>query len=290
MSKLIGIIVSFNRREKLENSIKNCIDNDIDHILIIDNHSNDEVISYLKSLPKEKISVHFNDENKGASAAFKQAVSYLKEICDLDNDVIVFLDDDAFISKSFKSQVLKIDMGFIAPCVTDLSGKILKMNRPWVKLPITFWDCFSYLLKRPVPSNKFNHEPIKAASFVGLTMKARTAYENRNYILDDFFIYYDDIYFTTSLTEIGIIGSYCHNINVFHDTTDEKRINNLLKIKCIFENGVVTYRKLSKWWWVIIFPKAFLYSFKILFDDMKNKRKRMYHIFRSIYLALKKVK
>ncbi|MEF1218728.1 glycosyltransferase, partial [Photobacterium damselae] len=83
MSKLIGIIVSFNRREKLENSIKNCIDNDIDHILIIDNHSNDEVISYLKSLPKEKISVHFNDENKGASAAFKQAVSYLKEICDL---------------------------------------------------------------------------------------------------------------------------------------------------------------------------------------------------------------
>lgn len=288
MPKLIAIIISFNRYIQLEVSINKCIENNIDHIIIIDNNSNDDVINYLKGLSNNKVSVFYNDRNVGASAAFKQGVSYLKNICNLDNDIVVFLDDDAYICDSFKSKVMNIGDGYIAPRVVDLDGKILKMNQPWVKLPITLVDTIQYLFKRPIPNNIDIKQPIKVASFVGLTMKANTAYYNSKYIPKDFFIYYDDIFFTLLLTKDGLKGFYHHDIKVIHDTTDEKRINTLIRIKYLFINGVITYRKISRWWWIIMLSKLLSYSFSILIDNQSNKIIRIKQILKSIYLGYKK--
>lgn len=259
-----------------------------DHLIIVDNNSEKEVVEYLHSLDKDKVSVIFNFQNIGASAAFKQGIEYLPNICDLNKTNIVFLDDDAYISHSFKNILSIGDSGYIVPKVINEEGDVLSMNKPLLYLPVTLLDTVKYLFRRPTPSNNTGVITVEAASFVGLTMRAETAYQYMNFIPHDFFIYYDDVYFTANLTMNSIGGLYNPDLIVFHDTTDRKRSHSIIRLKYLFRNGVITHRYISRWWWIIILAKSTLYSFDIIMDKSKEKKTRIFQIYKSIYQGFKK--
>ncbi|MDE1515547.1 glycosyltransferase [Vibrio sp. dsl-7] len=258
-------MVSFNRISKLPMAIGNCLSNGADHIIIVDNNSNDEVIDYLNSIKdSNNITVIFNDINVGASKGFMQAIESLNEVCDVKNSDVIFLDDDSYLSKDFKSRLYYDGANFISPRVVDERGHILKMNLPLVKSPSSFLDVLFYLLRRPVPDDITKNVNIVSASFVGLTMPADFACENKKSIPEDFFIYFDDVYFTLKLINDGYSGKYIPSLNIIHETTDYKRVNSVIVIYHLFRNAVVTHKYMTSWWWIIIFAKFIAYSVVIL--------------------------
>lgn len=259
MNKLVAIIVSFNRAEKLSTSVQQCLINGVDHIIIVDNNSEQDVLNYLNSIVEyEKVSIIFNDTNNGASKAFWQAVEHLPLVCELQDSNVVFLDDDSYISTSFKNKLPSIK-GFMSPAVLNLEGCLLKMNLPLLSIPSSLLDVLMYLYKRPTP--KIGQSvSIQSASFVGLTMNAAIAYKYRYLIPVDFFIYFDDVYFTLKLSELGVDGYYDPNLEVVHDTTDTRRIGSQLTIYYLFRNAVITHREMTRWWWLIVFFKIISYG------------------------------
>ncbi|MGY5584082.1 glycosyltransferase [Vibrio cincinnatiensis] len=285
MNNLVCIIVSFNRENKLPTTIEQCLLNGADHIIIVDNNSNSEVINYLSSIENHnKISILYNSDNVGASKAFKQGVNCLKNIVDINNSNVVFLDDDSYISSSFKDS-LCYDDDFIVPKVVNLSGRRLRMNLPLLTVPSSFIDVIKYLLRRPVPKND-NIQNIVSGSFVGLTMKSSIAYNNRELIPEDFFIYFDDVYFTLKLSECGYQGKYIPSLNVIHDTTDERRIGSDLTIYYLFRNAVITHREMTRWWWIIVFGKSLIYIVNIL-KLSQNKLSNIKSLFSGICDGIK---
>lgn len=288
MRKLICIMVSFNRIDKLPIAVEECLANGADHIIIIDNNSTSDVTDYLLSIKDNmKLSVIFNKVNVGASLAFRQGVEYLPKVCDLDKSDVVFLDDDSYLSEKFKKKLV-YDVDFISPKVINTNGRRLKMNLPLLTIPSSFVDVLKYLFKRPIP--EANHEvKIVSASFVGLTMKASLAYESRYLIPDDFFIYFDDVYFTTKLTNNGKQGKYIPKLEIIHDTTDVKRISSNITIYYLFRNAVITHKYMSsKWWWIIIFFKMLMYLFLIA-KRSKNKISHIKCLFSGILSGMKVV-
>ncbi len=286
MHNLVCIIVSFNRANKLPTTIDQCLLHGADHVIVVDNNSNSDVINYLSSIEShDRISIIYNSDNVGASKAFKQGIDCLGSITD--NGHVVFLDDDSYISSSFKDSLIYYD-DFIAPKVVNLSGRQLRMNLPLLTVPSSFSDVIKYLFRRPVPKND-NIQDIVSASFVGLTMKSSIAYKHRELIPEDFFIYFDDVYFTLKLSEFGYKGKYVPSLNVIHDTTDERRIGSDLTIYYLFRNAVITHREMTSWWWIIVFAKSIIYTGAIL-RLSKNKLSNIKSLFSGIYDGIKYIK
>lgn len=288
MHSLVCIIVSFNRENKLPTTINQCLRNGADHIIIVDNNSNSGVLTYLSIIEgDDKISVIYNHDNVGASKAFKQGVNYLKNIFDIDDSYVVFLDDDSYLTPGFK-QSLNCGNYFIAPKVIDTSGHILRMNLPLLKAPSSFVDVIKYLFVRPIP--KYNKvQKIVSASFVGLTMKSSIAYKNRELIPEDFFIYFDDVYFTLKLSETGCEGKYVPSLNIIHDTTDERRIGSDVTIYYLFRNAVITHKEMTRWWWIIVFLKMVSYTITII-RLSKNKYSNIKSLFSGVLDGIKCIK
>ncbi len=288
MPNLVCIIVSFNRVNKLPTTIEQCLRNGADHIIIVDNNSTSDVIKYLSTIEfNNKISIIYNSENVGASKAFKQGVDYLKNVTDINNSYVTFLDDDSYLSSTFKSSLL-YDDGFISPKVMNMSGCQLRMNLPLLTIPSSFINVIKYLFKRPVPKTD-KVQKIVSASFVGLTMKSSIAYRNKELIPEDFFIYFDDVYFTLKLSEKGYQGKYIPSLNIIHDTTDERRIGSDLTIYYLFRNAVITHREMTRWWWIIVFCKSITYVVSIL-ERSKNKWSNIKSLFNGIYDGIKYIK
>ena len=288
--KVIAIIVSFNRPDKVFFSINETLNNGADHIIIVDNSTDPMLKQKLNKFSKEKenISLLLNEDNLGASKAFQLGVELLPNICDLDNSIVVFLDDDAYLSSTFKD--LQIDSkSFIAPLVTNKLNKRLKMNSPLIKIPKTLLDIMLYLFKRPVP-NANKQSFIETASFVGLTMYARLAYENKGLIPDDFFIYYDDVYFTYKLTLNGYQGIFDPSLHVIHDTDDKKRSVSTLTLYYLFRNAVITYKLSSRWWGLIVALKYFRYLLDVCLFGTEKRIDKIKAMSNGVYDGLSRRK
>ncbi|MEJ2764110.1 glycosyltransferase [Photobacterium sp. MCCC 1A19761] len=286
MIELICIIVSFNRRDKLETSIQYCLKNGASKVIIIDNNSKSDVQYLLDGLvDEEKLFIVRNTTNIGATAAFYQGITFLPELAKTDSAVVTFLDDDAYISETFIHQLSDLDISnrFIAPKVTDVQGNLLLMNKPLIDLPESLYSTVRYLIHRPTPTDFNKPQKIRCASFVGLTMKVKLAYQYKQLLPKDFFLYNDDVYFTASMTKNLIDGEFVPQLHVLHDTNDKRRAQSSEKLFFIFRNGVITHHLMSrKWWWIIISAKTIHYALHILADDDKHKIKRIGVIFKAI--------
>ena len=110
--------------------VKKCIESiqkytlDNYNIIIVDNNSNQETKTYLKSLKNVKII--FNEENYGFGYANNQAVrcTHSKYIC--------FLNSDTIVTKNWLSRLMEMleitNAGIIGPVSNSVSSEIQKIN------------------------------------------------------------------------------------------------------------------------------------------------------------------
>lgn len=111
MEKVVTVVVTYNRKEKLEKNIK-CLLNQtylINDIFIIDNASTDGTDLLVKNIisnnnSSTKISYYKLDNNTGGSGGFSYGVSLASKS---DNRYIWGMDDDAFPEKNALEELMK---------------------------------------------------------------------------------------------------------------------------------------------------------------------------------------
>ena len=129
-----AVIVTYNRLGLLTEVIESLKNGTVvpDHIIVVDNHSEQDTVDYLESLGNQ-IEYLRLDKNIGGAGGFNKGIRYFIENTD---DEFVWLMDDDTVTHPDTLQVLlkfaaeKQSFGFLASDVRWTDGTRAKMNNP----------------------------------------------------------------------------------------------------------------------------------------------------------------
>ncbi|MGX6408210.1 glycosyltransferase family 2 protein [Weissella confusa] len=190
-----AVVVTYNRLPFLKEVIQ-ALQNSatiVDHIIIVDNNSNQETFDYLTALGDQIEYVHL-DENIGGAGGFNRGVRYFMEHT---NDEFVWLmDDDTVPSATTLTELVTFakqtpNFGFLASDVRWTDGTRAKMNNPAPKNRL-----------KKIPEDATEPEELMNATFVSLLMK-RDIINQIGLPITEFFIWGDDIEFTERAARIA---------------------------------------------------------------------------------------
>ena len=240
--KVIAVIVTYNRKKLLKESIEAILKQDYKNcdVLIVDNASTDGTKGHIKELLKNG-RVHYM--NTGANLGGAGGFNYgIKKAYELGCDFIWVMDDDCIVHKDslikllIANNKLQGKYGFLSSKVLWKDGSICRMNIPKKK--------FSKWLK----DYDTNMQKVEMASFVSLFIKAQVVKEV-GLPIKDFFIWTDDWEYTRRISR-KYACYYISNSIVTHrstlnegasiSTVDGER---LTRFQYMYRNDVVLYRR-----------------------------------------------
>ena len=206
MDKVVAVVVTYNRQDWL----KKCIDAilaqsyTVSKLLIINNKSTDGTDKLFveggKYYGNEVVQCLNLDENIGGAGGFSTGIKYTNE--NLDYDWIWVMDDDVIPEKDSLRELLDAKgclsmsdekIGFLASEVYGLQGQ--PMNVPEVDTRPTnngYPEWFEYLENGLIL--------IRSATFVSILVP-KAAVQAVGYPISDYFIWGDDIEYTTRITQ-----------------------------------------------------------------------------------------
>lgn len=223
-TRLVAVVVTFNRLEKLRLTLERLLAEPLDHILVVDSGSTDGTREWLADLDTPRLTVLPLARNGGGALGFetgmREAMSHLSP------DWLVLMDDDARPEPGAIAAFRDMDRGFdvMAAAVRFPDGRICDMNRPWIN---PFWQTGVFLRTLLGGGREAFHvgpadyaatgvKPIHGASFVGLFLSAETV-RRCGYPDGRMFIYGDDVHYTLGLTKQGARSVFAPEIRFEHD-------------------------------------------------------------------------
>lgn len=274
MKKVIAVIVTYNRKELLKESINALLNQDYENldVLIIDNNSSDGTKEYISKELKDKRVIYRNTgANLGGAGGFNYGMNVAAQMnCDyiwiMDDDCIVH--NDSLVELINASKKLNDDFGFLSSKVLWKDDSICAMNIPKRK--------FSKWLK----DFDTNYQEIAMASFVSLFVKKDIVVEE-GLPIKEFFIWTDDWEYTRRLsrkykcyyiTSSVVTHKSASNIGANIASVDGDRLN---RFKYMYRNDVVLYRREGFIGWVLLYLRLCLHKLRVLKSDKKDKKDRI---------------
>lgn len=210
MPENVAVVVTYNRKALLQECLESLlgqIDASLD-IILVDNNSSDGT-EKLEVIKNPRIQYFRLERNIGGAGGFnygiKKAVEFgYRYIWIMDDDTIP--EADALAALVSARKLLEDDFGFLSSYVKWTNGEFCKMNATF---PYDWW----------VESEKYLKDGllrIISASFVSLYVKADVV-KKVGLPIKDFFIWGDDIEFTTRITE-KYPCYFCDDSVVVHKT------------------------------------------------------------------------
>jgi GT2 family glycosyltransferase len=277
MKKVVAVIVTFNRLNKLKRCWGAISGQKIHGAVIVNNHSSDGTKDWLNSLNDSRLKCVHLKENIGGAGGFQKgcevALAY-----HYDAEWYLLFDDDSYSDKNLIEKFNLINSSkfdIITSVVLDKNGAIPKINRPMIRAPSNILELFFYKVfseKYVVKEYRNLKKPklISASSFVGLFVSRKTLKENLKNIRAEFFIYCDDVYFTYSCFLLGLKNGYCKDLIFFHDSGHKKE-NSCSKLYFMTRNQIELFRKFHKSF-IFYYPEILLiYKLKSIFKFKKKK-------------------
>lgn len=214
-----ALIVTFNRLDKLKKCWLSTSMLPFDNIVIVNNCSTDDTASWLASIEEPRLTVLSLTKNTGGAGGFRAGAEYIG--AHINTEWVFMYDDDAYPAPDLLHNFgeIMLDGTSALSCrVIDTHGINCKMNMPFVKLPKTLLDNIKYFLnaKDYIPDNE-RVEPCVTLSFVGTAIRADVLSSASQYIHDDLFLYYDDVYFSHHLVLNGHKFLYVPKLIFTHD-------------------------------------------------------------------------
>ena len=272
--KVMAIIVTYNRKELLKESIKAVLAQNYKNceILIVDNASTDGTKEFIKEELKNK-KVHYI--NTGANLGGAGGFNYgMKEAYKLGCDLMWIMDDDCIVHTDSLEQLLFADKelngqyGFLASKVLWTDGKLCKMNIQKISLSKKVKDFKSDIVK------------IKMATFVSLLVKSEVV-KKIGLPIKDFFIWSDDLEYTRRISKIyncylinNSVVTHKSKNNIGSDISKDS-IDRLERYNYCYRNEMYLYRKEGIKGLTYAFAKMILHIFRILHSDCNAKGKRI---------------
>ena len=130
--RLATVVVTFNRLAALRQTLPRILEQQVDHVVVVDNGSTDGTRDWLASLTQPNLTVVLARENRGGAAGFETGLRTAVER--FDPDWCVLLDDDAYPAPDAIARFRALDLAEIdavAAAVRLPSGQISEFNRPW---------------------------------------------------------------------------------------------------------------------------------------------------------------
>lgn len=274
MKKVIAVIVTYNRKELLKESIEALLSQNYKNcdVLVIDNASTDGTYEYIGELLKnDRVKYVNTGANLGGAGGFNYGI---KEAYKLGCDFIWVMDDDCIVHNDTLEKFIEADeklngdYGFLSSKVLWKNGNICKMNvqkRTFLK-----W------------LNDFNKPLIKIAmaSFVSLFIKADVV-KKVGLPIKEFFIWTDDWEYTRRISRKykcyfvndSVVTHKCaNNVGADISTVDGERVN---RFKYLYRNDVVLYRGEGIKGWILLYIRLAIHKLRILRSDKKDKKDRI---------------
>ena len=272
--RLVAIVVTFNRLAQLQITLPALRDQDVDHIVVVDNASTDGTDRWLAGQADDRVHVVTLPDNTGGAGGFEAGMAHASAA--LDPDWVVLMDDDARPDPGaltlFRSEipVLETDfpnLGAVAAAVFYPDGTLCEMNRP-SRNP--FWHLRLFLRTLTGGSRAGFHLsdaqfapdapaiPIDVASFVGYFVHRR-AWDQAGLPEGGLFIYGDDVLYSLRLRRAGFAIAFAPMVRFTHDCGtmgDGFVYRPLWKIYYHCRNGVAIARQAAG---PLIFPAALAY-------------------------------
>jgi GT2 family glycosyltransferase len=257
--RLVAVVVTHNRRAQLQATITRLLDERLDHILVVDNASTDDTVSWLAGLDDSRLHVLRLAANCGGAGGFERGLR--EAMARFDPDWCVVMDDDArprpgtfarFVAEAPKLALAGWEA--LAAAVYYPDGSLCEMNRP-SRNP--FWSARHFVRTALGGGRMGFHvsdaaygsdevQPIDAASFVGLFL-SRAAIRRAGYPDGKLFIYGDDVLYTLSLSRAGGAIGFAPRFAFEHDcsTLESGGLRThrpLWKVYYNYRNGLLAYR------------------------------------------------
>jgi rhamnopyranosyl-N-acetylglucosaminyl-diphospho-decaprenol beta-1,3/1,4-galactofuranosyltransferase len=271
---LCAIVVTYNRLDQLQITLPVLRDQDVDHIVVVNNASTDDTALWLTDQADDRVHVLSLPTNTGGAGGFEAGMAYARDT--LDPDWVVMMDDDArpqlgALAK-FRREIPSLEtnfpnLGVVVAAVFYPNGTLCEMNRP-SRNP--FWNLrlFAKTLIKGTRSG-FHLEDtdfapdapamaIDVASFVGYFVHRR-AWQSAGLPEGGLFIYGDDVLYSLRLRRAGFKMAFAPAIRFIHDCGtmgDGFVYRPLWKIYYHCRNGVSIARQAAG---PLIFPFALAY-------------------------------
>lgn len=271
---LVAIVVTFNRLAQLKITLAALRDQDVDHIVVVDNASADATPDWLAGQADGRVHVLTLIDNTGGAGGFEAGMAYARD--HLSPDWVVLMDDDArpepgalaiFRREAPELEVTFPNLGAVTAAVFYPDGKLCEMNRP-SRNP--FWH-LPLLLRTLVTGSRAgfhlhdaDYAPdaparaIDVASFVGYFVRA-DAWQTAGLPEGELFIYGDDVLYSLRLRRAKFTMAFAPAIRFTHDCGtlgDGFVYRPLWKIYYHCRNGVAITRQAAG---PLIFPAALAY-------------------------------
>lgn len=227
--KLTAVIVTYNRLDKLKNTIISFEKQIrvVDNLIIVNNASNDGTTEFLEQWRNQ---THINNhvinlnENIGGSGGFYRGLEMANS---LDTDWIWVSDDDAYPERDCFFNLEKFIQGHNIDNIVAISGKVMTDNLIDTEHRRNFNQRLFKICETVVPLDEYNKEyfEYQLFSFVGTAIRADVL-KKEGLPKKDFFIYYDDTEYSFRLLKYGKIICV-PNIIVHHDIVRLKTKENL---------------------------------------------------------------
>ena len=282
---IVAIVVTYNRKEKLQNCLNALFKQKGGRpdILVIDNASDDGTKEALKDLAdSEKIIYKNTGRNLGGAGGFEIGV---REAVTMGYKYLWLMDDDSVPDRKalmeFKRAHNKLSgrYGFLSGKVLWKDGNICKMN-------IQKKD----VLTR-IPDFNKDLEPIQFASFVSCFIRASVVREVALPI-GEFFIWGDDHEYTRRIS-MEYPCYYVKKSVVVHDresnTGSDIAQDSLDKMKCYlysYRNDVYIFRREGIRGWTYLFARLIYHVLKIAVSGESGKRIRFATLFKGTLMGL----
>lgn len=282
MNKLVAIVVTHNRLNKLKIAIEKLLEQEVFRIVVIDNASTDGTREWLRQLYHEQVFCVFNSENIGGAGGFNLGLTLALE--QFEPDWILLQDDDAYpapgaIKRFLQSDLREVDA--VAAAVFYPNGHICEMNRP-SRNPFWYSRFFLKTIFKGREGFHLNDKaysstspiPIDAGSFVGFFVRSEIVKQLKNPD-PKLFLYGEDVIYTLELSRKGFRFFFFPWVKYVHDCStfvNNKRVYNpIWKVYYTYRNGLIMYRVAAgMFFWVVLPYKLVLWIIRgRMYDDRK---------------------
>lgn len=283
MNEICAVVVTYNRKEKLEKCIHalQSQENACCDILVVDNGSSDGTEKMLTEKKAENIIYYNTGRNIGSAGGFSFGV---KQGVLLGYKYLWIMDDDVYPEERALYELVKADSklngnwGCLSSYVYWVDGKVCKANRQKKGL-------FSFVADREYQTSDLI--PIKIASFASMYVKSDIV-RQIGLPISDYFFYTDDYEFSARISKS--FDSYVVvNSRVLHDMGANIKANivrdpleKMYRYEHLYRNDVHFYKNYGFKGRLYLLAK-FIYTFgNIILKEKVDKRYKLRILIKGI--------
>lgn len=282
MNNTVAIVVTYNRKELLEQCIKRLEKQTYPvDILVVDNASNDGTCELFKNEYNDVTYIN-TGENLGGAGGFQYGI---KEAYSRGYKYFWLMDDDTLPYSNAHEELMKADKelekyGFLSSVAEWTDGSLCKMN----------------IQRTGICKKKLNYEKVYnkiiMATFVSFFIR-REIVEKVGLPIKEFVIWSDDLEYSRRISKLYP----CYLITrsrVVHKMQNNNKVgiesetsNRMWRYELMYRNEVYVYRREGIRGWIFLWMRIILHTARVVLNAKNDKKQKILIIWKSFFAGFR---